>query len=99
MQTHRAVEQTDAASDVARLQHEISQDTLAASRLRAEQGGQVNGAAVTPADVAAATIEERGLLADSISAEFDHVKAELQWMRMTGTLGDWARSALADAPK
>ena len=99
VQTHRAVEQTDAASDVARLQHEISQDTLEASRLRAEQGGQVNGAAVTPADVAASTLEERGLLADAVSAEFEHTKAELQWMRMTGTLSDWARSALADAPK
>jgi outer membrane protein TolC len=99
VQMHRAVEQTEAASDIARLQHEISQDTLEATRLRADQGGQVNGATVTPADVAASTIEERGLLTDAISAEFDHAKAELQWMRMIGTLNDWAKSALADAPK
>ena len=99
VQMHRAVEQTDAASDIARLQHEISQDTLEATRLRSENGGQVNGATVTPADVAASTMEERGLLTDAISAEFDHVKAELQWMRMMGTLNDWAKSALADAPK
>jgi outer membrane protein TolC len=97
VQQHRAVEQTAAAADVAHLQHEISADTLEATRLRADQGGQANGATVTPADTAASTMEERGLLADSIAADFDHAKAELQWMRATGTLETWAKSALTAA--
>jgi outer membrane protein TolC len=95
VQLRRAVEQTDAASDIARLQQQIAGDNLEALQLRAQQGGEVNGASVNPADVAGAMIEERGLLADAIAAEFEHTRAELQWMHAVGTLTAWAQTAFS----
>ncbi len=95
LQLRRAVEQTDAAAEVARLQAEIAADNLEALRLRAQQGGEVNGASVNPADVAGGQMEELGLKADAVAAEFEHTKAELQWMQAAGTLTAWAQSSLS----
>lgn len=97
VQLRRAVEQTDAAAEVARLQQDISAQNLEALQLRAQQGGEMNGTSVNPADVSGAVLEERGLEADFIAAEFEHTRAELQWMRAVGTLADWARSSLTGA--
>jgi outer membrane protein len=94
VQLRRALEQTDAQAEVARLQHEISADNLQALDLRAQQGGDNSAAAITPADTEGAKIEERGLLADSIEADFEHTKAELEWMNLVGTLDDWAGASV-----
>lgn len=98
VQLQRSVEQTEAAADIARIQHEISADNLEALRLREQQSGDANTPSVSPADTAGATVEERALLADSLSAEFQHTQAELEFMRAVGTLSDWARAALSGNP-
>jgi hypothetical protein len=98
VQLQRSVEQTEAAADIARIQHEISADNLEALRLREQQGGDANTPSVSPADTAGATVEERNLLVDSLSAEFQHTQAELEFMRAVGTLADWAKAALSGNP-
>jgi len=98
LQLRRAVEQTDAAAAVARLQDEIAADNLEALQVREQQGGEVNGASVNPADVAGGQMEELGLKADAVAAEFEHTKAELQWMHAVGSLTAWAQSTLSVSP-
>jgi len=95
LQLVRSVEQTDAAAEVARLQHEISSADLDALQLRANHGSSAPGdAVVTPNETAGAQIEERGLYVDYLTAEWQHTRAELGLMRAIGTLGDWAKTAL-----
>jgi len=99
LQLSRAVEQTDAAAEVARLQHEISSADLDALQLRASQGSSgPSGGVVTPNETAGAQIQERGLYVDFLNAEWEHTKAELSLMNATGTLADWAKAALTATP-
>jgi hypothetical protein len=99
IQLERSVEQTDAAAEVARLQHEITNDELEALKLRADSGGsEANGVVVTLAETSGSQIEERAQYVDYLNAEWEHKKAELSLMRAIGTLADWAKAALTLAP-
>ncbi len=92
----RAVEQTDAAEDVARLQHELSQSQLEAIETQASSSTGAPGVApVTPKDAQAARIDERSLLTNYLAARLEHVKAELSLLRATGQLEAWARTAFS----
>ncbi len=92
----RAVEQTDAAEDVARLQHELSQSQLQAIETQATSPyGTPGSAPVTPKDTQVARVEERALQTDYLAARLEHVKAELSLLRETGQLEAWARTALS----
>jgi outer membrane protein TolC len=96
LRLRRAVEQTDAAEDVARLQHELSQSQLEALETQASSNAAAPGAApVTPKDTQSARVDESILLTNYLAARLEHVKAELSLMRATGQLEAWARTALS----
>jgi outer membrane protein TolC len=90
------VEQTDAAEEVARLQHELSESQLEALQTQAANNSSAPGVApVNPKDTQSALLDEHILLTNYLAARLEHVKAELNLMRATGQLEAWARTALS----
>jgi outer membrane protein len=80
------VDQLSAATDVAQLRYELAQTQLdaAVSRMQAETGGF--------RDVQKAALDAANRSLERIDADFDLEKAQLQLLRETGKLENWALS-------
>jgi outer membrane protein len=84
LKLQRSLRQLAAARDVAKLEWEVAQGELEAVTARLE-GGSVN-----PRDQANARLEVDDKHAAYLDAEFELCRADLQLLRLTGELENWA---------
>ena len=84
LKLQRALRQLAAARDVAKLEWQVAQGELEAVTARLE-GGTVN-----PRDQANARLEVDDKQAAYLDAEFELCRAQLQLLRLTGELENWA---------
>jgi outer membrane protein TolC len=84
LKLQRSIRQLDAARDVAKLDWQVSQGELAAVGTRLQTG------AATLRDQQNAELEANDKHAAYLDAEFELARAELQLLRITGELENWA---------
>ncbi len=84
LKLQRSLRQLAAARDVARLEWEVAQGEMEAVTGRAETGG------ANPRDQANARLDVDDKHAAYLDAEFELSRAELQLLRLTGELENWA---------
>ncbi len=84
LQLQRSLRQLSAARDVAKLEWEVAQGDLEGVKARVQTGG------VNTRDVQNAQLDTDNKQAAYLDAEFELSRAELQLLRMTGELEDWA---------
>ncbi len=82
----------EAQEQVATLQQQLAQDTLAATVTQMNHGSaDANGAPVTPQDTEQQRIDERTSYVDLQDAQFNVTKVKLDLLNATGGLEDWAK--------
>jgi outer membrane protein TolC len=87
-----SLDELQAQAEVAGLKNELAQDQLSSVLAQLENGtGSASTAPLTPKDEQAARIEERQRFEDSLDASFELTKAQLNLLRMLGTIEDWAK--------
>jgi len=84
LQLQRSLRQLSAARDVAKLEWEVSQGDLEGVKARVQTGG------ANTREVQSAQLDADDKHAAYLDAEFELSRAELQLLRMTGELEDWA---------
>ena len=84
MKLQRSLRQLAAARDVARLEWEVSQGDLEAVKGRAQTG------AANTRDEQNAELDSDDKHAAYLDAEFELSRAQLQLLRLTGELENWA---------
>ncbi len=84
LKLQRSIRQLQAARDVAKLDWQVSQGELEAMGTRVQSG------TATPRDLQNAQLEANDKHAAYLDAEFELAKAELQLLRITGELENWA---------
>jgi outer membrane protein TolC len=86
-----SLKELDAQAEVAGLKNELAQDQLASVLSQLENGNAPSSTPLTPKDEQQARIEERQRFEDSLDASFELTKAQLNLLRMLGTIEDWAK--------
>lgn len=82
-----------AEEDVAALKQELAKDTLDNVLTQMQHGsGSPDEPAVTPKLAEQSRIDERTSYIDMLNAQFEVERVELNLLRVTGTLEDWAKS-------
>ena len=84
LKLQRSLRQLAAARDVAKLEWEVAQGQLEAVTARLQTGG------ANTRDEANARLDVDDKHAAYLDAEFELCRAELQLLRLTGELGNWA---------
>ncbi len=84
LKVQRSIRQLQAARDVAKLDWQVSQGELDAV------GARVQSGAATPRDQQNAQLDMNDKYAAYLDAEYELAKAELQLLRITGELENWA---------
>lgn len=84
----------EAQEQVADLQQQLSQDTLAATVTQMNQGSAAaNGAPVTPQQAEQQRIDERTSYVDLEDAQFNVTKVKLNLLSAVGGLADWVKDS------
>jgi outer membrane protein TolC len=84
LKLQRSLRQLQAARDVSKLEWQVSQGDLDSARARIETGN------ANTRDVQMAELEVNDKYAAYLDAEFEMTRAELQLLRLTGELENWA---------
>lgn len=87
LKLQRSVRQLSAARDVAKLEYEVALATTDATQTKVQSG------AATSADYEMARIDASDRYAGYLDTEFELYRAQVQLMRVTGDLQDWAAKA------
>lgn len=80
-----------AQAEVASLKNELAQDQLASVLTQLENGSGTPSSPLTPKDAEQARVEERQRYEDSLDAGFELAKAQLNLLKLLGTIEDWAK--------
>ncbi|HVW78212.1 MAG TPA: TolC family protein [Alloacidobacterium sp.] len=92
-QLKKSLTELAAQQRVAQLQAELAQDQLDAITTQLSNGsGSPNGTPLTPKDEQQARIQERQRYEDVLDANYSLLRAELNLLRSTGSIEDWAKS-------
>lgn len=92
-QLQQSLAELAAQQRVAQLQAELAQDQLNAVTTQLNNdSGSPNGATLTPKDEQQARIQERQRYEDVLDANYSLLRAELNLLRSTGSIEDWAKS-------
>jgi outer membrane protein TolC len=92
-QLQKSLTELAAQQRVAQLQAELAQDQLDAVTTQLNDGsGSPNGPTLTPKDEQQARIQERERYEDVLDANYSLLRAELNLLRSTGSIEDWAKS-------
>jgi outer membrane protein TolC len=95
LQASRAVEEIAAEQRVAEIQSELAKEQLKAVEAEIANGTGAPGAQpVAPSAAQRAHIDERERYEDLLDANFSLMKVELNLLRMTGQIEDWAHASL-----
>jgi len=87
-----AVNQTAAAEEIARLRHDIAEADAQTLATEAANGSpQLGASPITPQQVAEGRLAAGSSYVDFLSARLEHIKAELNLLKMTGQLEIWVR--------
>jgi len=84
LKLQRSLRQLQAARDVSKLEWQVSQGDLDSAKARIETGN------ANTRDVQMAELEVNDKYAAYLDAEFEMTRAELQLLRLTGELENWA---------
>lgn len=92
-QLQKSVTELAAQQRVAQLQAELAQEQLDAIATQLTNGsGSPNAPVLTPKDEQQARIQERQRYEDVLDANYAVLRAELNLLRSTGSIEDWAKS-------
>ncbi|HYK36676.1 TolC family protein [Alloacidobacterium sp.] len=92
-QLQKSVTELAAQQRVAQLQAELAQEQLEAITTQLNNGsGSPNSPLLTPKDEQQARIQERQRYEDVLDANYAVLRAELNLLRSTGSIEDWAKS-------
>lgn len=92
-QLQKSMRELTAQQRIAQLQAELAQEQLDAIATQLNDGsGSANGPALTPKDEQQARIQERQRYEDVLDANYAVLRAELNLLRSTGSIEDWAKS-------
>lgn len=92
-QLQKSVTELAAQQRVAQLQAELAQEQLDAVTTQLNNGsGSPNAPLLTPKDEQQARIQERQRYEDVLDANYAVLRAELNLLRSTGSIEDWAKS-------
>jgi outer membrane protein TolC len=95
LQARRAVDEITAEQKVAEIQSELAKEQLKAIDAELTNGPGAPGAQpVAPSAAQKAHIDEREKYEDLLDANFSLMKVELNLLRMTGQIEDWAHASL-----
>jgi outer membrane protein TolC len=92
-QLQKSMSELTAQQRVAQLQAELAQEQLDAIATQlSDGGGSANAPLLTPKDEQQARIQERQRYEDVLDANYAVLRAELNLLRSTGSIEDWAKS-------
>jgi len=95
LQMRKSLAELAAQKRVAQLQRELAQEQLKTIQTQLENGsGSPNAPSATPKDEQQAHIQERERYQEMLDADFSVTRVELGLLRATGSILDWAHSAL-----